>query len=139
MRTIKIANVFVYVSMVLTLAACANNADYDGNEEMSQTQVEASGQESEIAGVQKVYRSSEENGIMKTYYEMEDGSWNCDDTSYSFRLELNGRMPNAVKDSCYVVLTDNSELTFEDVSKSMFSSNFEDSKIMEGSVLVELR
>ena len=48
-------------------------------------------------------------------------------------------MPNAVKDSCYVVLTDNAELTFEDVSKSMFSSNFEDTKIMEGSVLVELK
>lgn len=139
MRTIKIANVFVCVSMVLTLAACANKADYGGNEEMSQTQAEALEQESEIAGVQEVYRSSEKNGIMKTYYEMEDGLWNCDDTSYSFRLELNGRMPNAVKDSCYVVLTDNAELTFEDVSKSMFSSNFEDTKIMEGSVLVELR
>lgn len=139
MRTIKIANVFVCVSMVLTLASCANNADYGGNEEMSQTQAETSEQESEIAGVQEVYRSSEENGIMKTYYEMEDGLWKCDDTSYLFRLELNGRMPNAVKDSCYVVLTDNAELTFEDVSKSMFSSNFEDTKIMEGSVLVELR
>lgn len=48
-------------------------------------------------------------------------------------------MPNAVKDGIYVVLTDNAALTYEEVSKSLFSSSFEDTKIMEGSVLVELR
>ena len=90
-------------------------------------------------GIAKIYRSSEENHIMKTYYEMEDGTWKCDGKTYSLRLELSGRMPNAVKDSSYVVLTDNAELTFDDVTKSMISSYLEDSKIMEGSVLVELR
>lgn len=91
-----------------------------------------------MAGVVKVRRDSED-GVMKTYYELADGLWECEDTVYPFRLELRGRMPNAVKDSAYVVLTNNAALTFEEVSKSLFSSSFEDTKIMEGSVLVELR
>lgn len=91
-----------------------------------------------MAGVVKVRRDSED-GVMKTYYELADGLWECEDTVYPIRLELRGRMPNAVKDSVYVVLTNNAALTFEEVSKSLFSSSFEDTKIMEGSVLVELR
>ncbi len=74
-----------------------------------------------------------------TYYEMNDGTWQCDDISYQFRLELDGRMPNAEADSYYVVLTDNENLTFEDVSKSLYGSLLEDSKIMEGSIIVEMR
>ncbi len=91
-----------------------------------------------MKGVAKI-RNATEDGVMKTYYEMEDGTWNCEGTVYQLRLELRGRMPNAVKDSMFVVLTNNAELTFEAVSKSMYSSLFEDTKIMEGSVLVELR
>ncbi|NDO72522.1 hypothetical protein FMM80_29405 [Schaedlerella arabinosiphila] len=56
-----------------------------------------------------------------------------------FRLELRGRMPNAESDSYYAVLTDNKNLTFEDVSKSLYGSLLEDSKIMEGSIIVEMR
>lgn len=89
-------------------------------------------------GIAKVYYESEEDGIMKTYYEMEDGTWECEGTSYPFRLVLSGRMPNAAKDSCYVVLTDNEKLTFEEVSKSMYSSSMEYiHKVMGGSVIVE--
>lgn len=91
-----------------------------------------------MKGVAKI-RNATEDGVMKTYYEMEDGTWNCEGMVYQLRLELRGRMPNAVKDSMFVVLTNNAELTFEAVSKSMYSSSFKDTKIMEGSVLVELR
>ena len=48
-------------------------------------------------------------------------------------------MPNAVKDSCFVVLTDNAELTFEQVSKSLYSSIMSDFDVMRGSVIVEMR
>ena len=48
-------------------------------------------------------------------------------------------MPNAESDSYYVVLTDNENLTFEDVSKSLYSSLLEESKIMEGSIIVEMQ
>ena len=89
-------------------------------------------------GIAKVYNESEEDGIMKTYYEMEDGTWECDGTMYQYRLVLNGRTPNAAKDSCYVVLTDNEKLTFEEVSKSIYSSSMEYiNKVMKDSVIVE--
>ena len=72
------------------------------------------------------------------YYEMKDGTWQCEDTTYQFRLKLDGRMPNSELDSCFVVLTNNENLTFEEVSKSLYSSSFEDIKVMEGSLIVEM-
>ncbi|MCX4380094.1 MAG: hypothetical protein OSJ61_28740 [Lachnospiraceae bacterium] len=89
--------------------------------------------------ITKTYEKSENDGIIATYYEMNNGTWKCDDRTYQFRLELTGRMPNAESDSYYVVLTDNENLTFEDVSKSLFGSLLEDSKIMEGSIIVEMK
>lgn len=85
------------------------------------------------------YEQSEDSGVMKTYYEMKDGTWKCDDTIYKYRLELNGRMPNAEKDSCFVVLTDDNSLSFEAVSKSLYSSLLKDADAMKGSVIVELK
>lgn len=88
-------------------------------------------------GIAKVYNASE-NGVLKTYYEMEDGTWECEGTSYPFRLVLSGRTPTAVMDSCFVVLTDNEKLTFEEVSTSLYSSSMEYiNKVMKGSVIVE--
>ena len=69
--------------------------------------------------------------IAKTYEQSED-------TTYQFRLKLDGRMPNSELDSCFVVLTNNENLTFEEVSKSLYSSSFEDIKVMEGSLIVEM-
>ena len=89
--------------------------------------------------IAKTYNQSEKDGILITYYEMNDGTWQCDDNIYQFRLELAGRMPNAKSDSSYVVLTDNENLTFEDVAKSLYSSSLEDSKIMDGSMIVEMK
>ena len=89
--------------------------------------------------IAKVYEKSESDGIVATYYEMNNGTWQCDDNTYQFRLELAVRMPNAKSDSSYVVLTDNENLTFEDVSKSLYSSSLEDSKIMDGSMIVEMK
>ena len=91
------------------------------------------------SNIAKTYKQSEQDGIVMTYYKMNDGTWKCEDTTYQFRLELDGRMPNAKADSCYVVLTDNGKLTFEDVSKSLYSSSFEDIKAMKDSVIVEMR
>lgn len=93
----------------------------------------------EKTDIAKTYEKSENDGIIATYYEMNNGTWKCDDRTYQFRLELTGRMPNAESDSYYVVLTDNENLTFEDVSKSLFGSLLEDSKIMESSIIVEMK
>lgn len=89
--------------------------------------------------VVKTYDQSENDTALKTYYEMKDGTWKCDDISYQFRLDLSGKMPNAEGESHFVVLTNNADLTFEDVSKSLFSSSIEDGKIMEGSMIVEMK
>ena len=48
-------------------------------------------------------------------------------------------MPNAASDSRYVVLTDNGNLTFEDVSKSMYSSSLADGAVMTDSIVVEMK
>lgn len=55
---------------------------------------------------------------------------------YKYRLTLTGRGPNAETDSTYVVLTDNPDLTFEDVFWSIFSSNSED--WLEDAVIVSM-
>lgn len=89
--------------------------------------------------VTKTYNQSEQDGVVKTYYEMNDGTWKCNDTIYQYRLELDGRMPNAVKDSYYVVLTDDETLSFEAVSKSLYSSLMKDIDVMKGSVIVEMK
>ncbi len=68
---------------------------------------------------------------------MKDGTWKCDDTIYKYRLELNGRMPNAEKDSCFIVLTDDKNLSFETVSKSLYSSSMEDINTMKGPLLLK--
>ena len=85
------------------------------------------------------YNASQQDGIMYTYYKMNDGTWKCGNITYKYRLELTGRIPNAVQDSDYVILTNNDELTFTDVWKSQYSSSLDDTKIMEGSIIVEMR
>ena len=89
--------------------------------------------------ITKTYEKSESDGILATYYEMNDGTWKCGNITYKYRLELTGRIPNAVQDSDYVILTNNDELTFTDVWKSQYSSSLDDTKIMEGSIIVEMR
>ena len=91
------------------------------------------------SGVINTYQPSEGNGVVKTYYEMDDGTWLCNQKNYQYRLELTGRMPTAQEDSCYVVLTDRDDLTFEDVSKSLYSSLLKDSEVMKGSIIVEMK
>lgn len=87
----------------------------------------------------KTFSQSEEDGICATYYERKDGTWECGGTAYQHRLELKGRLPNAESDSCFVVLTDNENLTFEEVAKSLYGSLIEDSRAMEDSVIVEMQ
>ena len=41
-------------------------------------------------------------GNMKTYYKMDDGTWQVDGHTYQYRLEIKGRMHNAAVDSTFV-------------------------------------
>ena len=79
------------------------------------------------------------DGNMKTYYEMSDGTWMCDDVIYSYRLEITGRMPNAAADSTFVYLSNIEEITFEQAYKAAgVSSDLEEYFSPEDAVLVEM-
>lgn len=58
------------------------------------------------------------NGNLNTYYEMNDGTWRCNDISYKYRLEIKGRMPMAACDSTYVYLSNLENITFEQAWKA---------------------
>ena len=78
-------------------------------------------------------------GNMKTYCEMTDGTWMCDDHLYKYRLEINGRMPNAAVDSSFVYVSNIKEITFDQAYKSAgISSNLDDYFSPEEAVLVEM-
>ena len=78
-------------------------------------------------------------GNMKTYYEMTDGTWMCDDYSYKYRLEINGRMPNAAVDSSFVYLSNIEEITFKQAYMAAgVSSDSNDYFSPEEAVLVEM-
>ena len=60
----------------------------------------------------------------KTYYEMSNGTWKCNDYFYKYRLEISGRMPNAVKDATFVYLSNIESISFEQAWKAAGLSSF---------------
>ena len=79
------------------------------------------------------------DGNMKTYYELTDGTWMCDDHLYRYRLEIHGRMPNAAVDSSFVYLSNIREIPFDRAYKAAgISSSSDDYFSPETAVLVEM-
>lgn len=79
------------------------------------------------------------DGNMKTYYEMKDGTWMCDDVIYKYRLEIKGRMPNAAIDTTFIYLSNIKEISFEQAYKaSGVSSDLAEYFSPEEAVLVEM-
>ena len=83
--------------------------------------------------------SNDELITLVEYHEMSDGTWKAGEHTYKYRLEISGRMPNAVKDTTYVYLSNIEDISFQ---KAMMagglSSNTEDYFSFEEAVLVEL-
>lgn len=73
------------------------------------------------SSVVKTY-DSEKAGVMVTYQELKNGTWQCEDTVYPYRLELTGRGRLAETDSTFVVLSQREDVTFDEVSQSLTSS-----------------
>ena len=108
----RILAIFTLVFLLLAIAGCSREA-----------------------GVKKIHE-----GNLGTYEEMTDGTWRYDGRSYTFRLELRGRLSNAACDSVYVYLSNRLDITFEQAWKaSGLSSNLNDYFPPEQAVLVELR
>lgn len=77
-------------------------------------------------------------GNIRTYYEMSDGSWECDGHIYKFKLEISGRMPNAAVDSTFVYLSNQETISFDQAYKAAgVSSNLDDYFAVEDAVLVD--
>lgn len=55
---------------------------------------------------------------------------NGEDIDYSHKLTLQSRFPGASKNCEIVIYTDNPSLTFDQVAKSLYSSSYEDSKLI---------
>ena len=90
-------------------------------------------------GTQSIKPIDTIEGNMKTYSEMSDGTWQCDGHIYKYRLEISGRLSNAVKDSTYIYLSNIEDITFEQAWKaSGLSSNMDDYFDIDEAVLVEL-
>lgn len=84
------------------------------------------------------YESSDTDGIVENYDEMRDGTWKADGITYKYRLELKGTMPNAAGESCFVVLTNNKEISFDEVAKNIFSSSSSDWLDRSQTIIVEM-
>ena len=77
-----------------------------------------------------------------THYEMSDGTWKVKEHpyTYKYRLELTGRLHNAVKNSTYIILSNRNDITFEQAWKAAgFSSNTADYFSPDEAVLVEMK
>ena len=59
------------------------------------------------------------------YRAFDSSSEDLSDHAYDYILELKGRMPNAARDSYYVVLTDDKELSFKNVYTKFISSSMD--------------
>lgn len=109
----------------------------------SKNRILRTGESQEADGRYK-YRYIDANGKRKTVYswrysEMSDGTWQCDGHIYKYRLEISGRLSNAVKDSTYIYLSNIEDITFEQAWKaSGLSSNMDDYFDIDEAVLVEL-
>ena len=78
-------------------------------------------------------------GNVKTYFQMSDSTWMCEDQTYKHRLEIMGRMPNAAIDSSFVYLSNLEGISFEQAYKaSGISSDSNDYFSPEEAVLVEM-
>ena len=78
-------------------------------------------------------------GNMKTYYEMSDDTWECEDYIYKYRLKITGRMNKAAKDSTFVYLSNVENITFDQAWKAAgYGSLASDYFNSEEAVLVEM-
>lgn len=78
--------------------------------------------------------------VLVEYHEMSDGTWQADDHTYQYRLEISGGWDSAVKDIAYVYLSNIENITFEQAWKAAgLSSSMSDYFDEEDAKLVALK
>ena len=82
----------------------------------------------------------EEYVVTQSHYQTDNGMWVVGDNTYAYRLEITGRMPNAEKNTTYIVLSNSENITFDQAMRaSGLSSNTNDYFRSELAVLVGYR
>lgn len=72
------------------------------------------------------------------YTENEDGTFSTEDATYKYKIELTGTLPNASGKSKFTVLTNDRDVTFEEVAKSTYSSDSADFLDYNETVIVNI-
>ena len=74
---------------------------------------------------------------LKTYYELSDGTWECDGQVYKYKLEIKGTMPNTETISTFTYLSNIENISFDRAYKAAgVSNNTSDYFPAEDAVLV---
>ena len=75
------------------------------------------------SGTEKAGNSSEKSMAILCDYSFDGELYHLDGKTYHNKLSVQGRSPNAKRDSCYVVLTNRASIAFNVVDKAFWSSN----------------
>ena len=77
---------------------------------------------------------------LKTYEELDDGTWRADGIVYRYKIEVSGRLPRVAVESTFTYLSNLEEIPFERAWKAAgLSSSTEDYFSPEEAVLVDWR
>ena len=63
------------------------------------------------------------SGELVSYVKNNNGTWRAEGKNYKSKITLKGKLPSSDKEVTYVVLTNDSNITFDEVAKSYYSSN----------------
>lgn len=74
-------------------------------------------------GMEGIDLSAENLG--KVYTVNEDGTYTCEGKNYDYKIAVTGRDAVAVYDTRYIVLTDDKNITYEDIWWTMFGSGMD--------------
>lgn len=117
-------------AMALSLCGCAQSGEPGVKSTFEETP----------AKLIEEYTESGREVTLRTYYEMNDGTWKADGNVYKHKLVLTGRLSNAVRDITYTILSNMEDITFDQAWKaSGLSSNTEDYFDIEDAVFVAIK
>ena len=89
----------------------------------------------EDEGIDDIAGEEENPGVT---YVHENGVYVVDgDMVLEYKLDLTGRSPNAAYDTTYTVLSNNPDITFEEVDRSQYSSNSDD--WLHGTIIIGIQ
>ena len=121
------------IMMIVILAVSGTALTGCGNTNTSDKGTEATTSRQEVESYAK-----NQTSVLCDYYKDESGVWHAEGKQYTYRLILTGKSKNAAKKSKFVVLSNDKNITFQDVADSMLSNNSEDRFDENKTIIVEM-